>query len=170
MEQPSPTVGLDKLRQVTESDDAYDLEELLNLYKAEEPQHPVLSLVDDIQMLAALYWNVVEELKRDAKPADIKNRYARLNLLVTESWPNPNWSGLLERALNKLAKLRGALITTIQKFGGKLLGELSLETGLTVGLAVNLGLPPSVSFSVEHESKAVVQAQWVPARQEPTAE
>jgi hypothetical protein len=167
MEQPS-SPALNALRDAIESDDDLDLDldHLLGLYETEidYSKHSVLSLVEDIELFAALYWNVIEDLKHGETAAATKKRYSPL--LNTAMWPNPRWSALFERALHKLSKLRRALVSIVHKFGGRLLSELSIETGLTVGLGVNLGLPPSVSVSIEHEAKVVSEMQWAPARQQ----
>jgi hypothetical protein len=112
-------------------------------------------LVSDIQRQAYLYWNVLERVKSGAQePTTIREQFERLELMPKGILPNPAARKLVQKAFDKLAVYRRALVDLVQRFGGELLSELSFELGLTVSLGVEVGFPPAVTIAIEHTSIA----------------
>jgi hypothetical protein len=60
---------------------------------------PVLTLLEHMQTQIAVYYNVVEELKKSTSPriaAELKERYVSLGLIpIDNQWPNPSLDGLM---------------------------------------------------------------------------
>jgi hypothetical protein len=109
----------------------------------------------------------MERLKSGDTAASIRDRFEGLGLVPTDPpLPNPNDNRLLKWATEKVAKYRSALVVLIRRYGGQLIQELSMETGFTVGLSVNMGFPPSISVSIGYQAVAqtVEEMRWVAAR------
>jgi len=53
-----------------------------------------------------------------------------------------------------------AIVKIIRQYGSRLLEELSVETGLTVGVGANIGFVPSIILSIEYEAKT--ELRWRP--------
>jgi hypothetical protein len=77
---------------------------------------------------------------------------------------------MLQKAFDKLAVYRRALVELVLRFGGELLIELGFEFGLTVNVGVSVGFPPAVTIAIEHTSAvtSTVQARY-DVRKEPAA-
>ncbi len=111
---------------------------------------PLWQLVEDIQRQAMLYSNIIELLKSGKSAEEIRSTIEGLGLVPTGKLPNPNVPALLNKAFNKVAQYRRALVEIIKGYGGALLNELSFEVGRTISVGVSIGFPPAVTIAVEH--------------------
>jgi hypothetical protein len=150
--------GIDGLESY-ETDDI-DVDALVLYYRLHYGGNPLWQLVEDMQKQAMFWTNVIERLKAGDTPTSIRKRFGDDLGLVLRGIPNPNVTGALNRALDKVSKYRRAMVEFIRKHGGAFLEELSMEAGLTVGLGVQLGFPPAVVLSIEHTHGVVAQGRW----------
>jgi hypothetical protein len=114
---------------------------------------PIWRLVEDIQLQAMLYENIIEQIKSGKDAEEIRTRFEEFDLMPGASLPNPNLPALMQKAFDKISAYRKALVEVVKKYGGELLNELSFELEQTVSVGVNIGFPPSVSISVNHNAK-----------------
>jgi hypothetical protein len=120
------------------------------------PGQPTWMLLQDIQRQAVVYWNVIETLKRveprtpnfvDA--AMIKNRYVWLRLVPEDNkWPNPDDSGLINWAFNKIEKYRRALVDIVRTRSIDLMRELNFDPRVQVTFEVTISFPPGVTIGM----------------------
>ena len=61
--------------------------------------------------------------------------------------PNPH--PIVAFAFRKLDKLRQAMIEFVKQRGRDFMALLSVDLGLSVGIGLELGIPPSVSLNIE---------------------
>jgi len=145
-----------------------NIEFLVEQYKQVLPHEPVWSLVQDIHRQAAIYNNILEEIKKfprelpsqvdgtteaqqygDKFARDIKAKYEKLGLVPENFLPNPLLDRLTEYVLDKLDRSTKALVKLIHGYGSDLLQELRFRPGVTVALQVQVGWPPTVTVGVE---------------------
>src|SRR3982074_3943634 len=118
-------VGIDKLEYATESVD-FDVKLMLEEYRKLYGK-PLWRLVEHIEQQAMIYTNIIEQIKSGQTAEDIRKRFESLGLVPPQLLPNPNIPALLQKALDKVATYRRALVDIVRYLGGELLNELEFE-------------------------------------------
>jgi len=139
-------------RLVSAENPTVSAEELVDVYRREDPTRPVLRLIEDIQWQAMAYTNLIEQLKSAATDEDgtsIRNRFVELGLLPSDV-PNPLRSTLIDKARSMLSKYRKHLIDILRDHGQTLRRELNFGIEVTATAQVHLGIPPFVSLGIEY--------------------
>jgi hypothetical protein len=144
--------GIEAIEAASEKAGELDVDELLKDYKKLYPD-PIWRLVEDIERQAMLYTNIIEQIKDGKEASEIRTQFENLGVLPGAKLPNPNVPALLQKAFDKVATYRRALVEIVKRFGGELLNELSFQLERTVSVGVNIGFPPSVSIAVEHTAQ-----------------
>ena len=126
------------------------VEGLFLYYKGNLPNRPLWHLVEDMQQQAMVYTNIIEQLKWGSEAPDIKARFEALDLVPSGTLPNPNGSALLTRAFRKVARYKTALVDIVKRHGQTLLfDDLEFAQNLTPSVALQISIPPALSFGVE---------------------
>lgn len=158
MDEKSPE-RIQKLEAASET--SIFVEGLLAAYREMEVSQPVWHLVQDIEQQAMVYVNVIEQLKWGKSAAAIRLQFEGLGLVPPGVLPNPLDLKTLQKALNRLAHFRQALLDIAHQFGNDLLNELGFEAGAAISLGVSVGFPPALTIAFEYT--ATVQrtpTQW----------
>ena len=121
-------------------------------------------LAEDIQQQAAIYWNIIERLKLGSEAGAIRSTFEKLGLVPKDTLPNPANDRLLNFALGRISKFRRALLRLVRDYGGRFIQELRLEGSSAISVGAQLGLPPSISISVEYSLQAVAEDRWTTQR------
>lgn len=134
-----------------------NVDEMVERY-AREYDRPVFTLAQEIQIQAALYYNVFEELKRNSSPnntniaQDLKVRYAKIGLIFEDNqWPNPASDWLMNKALSKMRVYVDAMRTLIGRWQQRLIAELNFGANVAIGFQMTISLPPAFSISIQPE-------------------
>jgi hypothetical protein len=128
-----------------------DVESLIQEYINGGEVRPLWQLAQDVQGSALMYANVIEQLKSGASPKHIKAHFTHLRA-VSEELPNPAGERMLTFCLNKLNGYRECLLALATRHGQQLLAEMGAN-GLSAGLTVCLGLPPSIELQILYTPK-----------------
>jgi hypothetical protein len=147
------------------SETTLDVESVLSEYNKMEVWQPVWQLVQDIERQAMVYVNVIELLKAGQSAATIRCQFEYLGLVPPDVLPNPEEHRALEKALDKLARFRQALLDIAHRFGHDLLSELGVDAEAAVSLGVAVGFPPALTIAFQYTATVQRQpAQWTNKR------
>lgn len=127
--------------------DKLDIAEIFRRYYEYHSEKADWKLLTHLQRQAMVYANIIEQVKAGRSAPDIRRQFEELELVPPGVLPNPH--GLLDFAFRKLDKFREGMVDFVKHRGKEFLAQLSLEFGLTVGIGVGLGFPPSISLIVE---------------------
>jgi len=124
----------------------FNIDRIVLQYKLLEIERPLWQLTEDVLERVYVYSNLIEKLKAGETAADLRQRFTDLEI-VPSDLPNPNDGRLLDYCIKRLSKYRQCLISLATKYGRELLHEMGAHD-LSAGLAVTLGIPPSIELSV----------------------
>jgi hypothetical protein len=127
--------------------DKLDFGEVVEVYRKYHQEEADWKLLTHLQRQAMVYANIIEQVKAGRSASDIRRQFEELELVPPGVLPNPH--GMLDFAFRKIDKLRDAMVYFVKHRGKEFLSQLSIEFGLTVGIGVGLGFPPSISLVVE---------------------
>jgi hypothetical protein len=140
--------GIGSIEELTsDTYDKLDIGEIVRLYFEYHQEKADWKLLTHLQRQAMVYANIIEQVKAGRSAPDIRRQFEELELVPPGVLPNPH--GLLDFAFRKIDRLREAMVDFVKHRGKEFLEQLSIEFGLTVGIGVGLGFPPSISLIVE---------------------
>ena len=117
------------------------------------PRWPLWQLVQDIQRQAAVYTNIIEQLKSGREASEVKVLFENtLGLIPTGTLPNPEVHAALEKAFKKVSRYATVMVVYMRDFGRELLaGELEFGAQHTTTLQVQVSFTsPSVTLGTEY--------------------
>jgi hypothetical protein len=137
--------------------DKPDIRKLVEHYIEHHQEQADWKLLTHLQRQAMVYANIIEQMKAGRSAPDIRRQFEEFELVPQGVLPNPH--GLLDHAFRKTDKLRELMIDFVKHRGKEFLAKLSIDFGLTVGIGVELGFPPSISLIVEQAATLSVGAE-----------
>ena len=121
-------------------------------YREEDlSNRPLWQLVEDMQQQAMVYANIIEQLKWGNDASFIRTQMEQeLDLVPSDTLPNPIASALLTRASRKIKRYKIALVDIVKRRGKSLLyDDLEFARDLTPSVSVDISIPPGLSLGVE---------------------
>lgn len=157
-----------KLLEEPNVDPKVTMANIVTKYKSQRPplKFPLWQLVQDMGQQAAVYSNIIEDLKSGKGADEVKTNYeATLGLIPRDTLPNPLGERALRSAFKMAQRYATAIVVFIRDFGQLLLtDELSFGAEHTATLQVQIGLSPSVTLGTEY-TRALDAQQPAPVGQ-----
>jgi hypothetical protein len=148
--------------------DTHTMANIVTRYKSLSPplKMPLWQLVQDMEQQAAVYSNIVEDLKSGKDAHEVKMNYeATLSLIPRNTLPNPVTERALRWAFKMAQRYATAMVGFIRDFGEALLTEeLKFGAEHTATLQVQIGVSPSVTLGTEY-TRALDAQQPAPVGQ-----
>jgi hypothetical protein len=153
---------LDELVTSGEIDVLGELERRYKAHNVPETDIP-MKMLWHIQRQILVYSNIVEQLKEGREPFEIRKRFEELDLVKSNTLPNPNGNKMMGYVMGRLERLRSLLYDFVRERGKPWIDSLSAAFGSVVGLSLETGLTPSVSLYIETGASVGIEGRQADA-------